>query len=145
MDTKACNICHIEKPIEEFPWKNIIRRKRQAVCKTCTAKRSADWYENNKERHLENVHERKRKMRDEAREYVWNYLKTHPCVLCGESDPIVLEFHHIGDKEIAISELAYGGHPIERIVEELSRCQVLCANCHRRLTMKERGWFRGRK
>ena len=32
-----------------------------------------------------------------------------------------------------------------RLQEELKKTQILCSNCHRRLTTKERGWFRSRK
>ena len=34
---------------------------------------------------------------------------------------------------------------IERLEEELRKCTVLCSNCHRRLTAKERGWFRSKQ
>ncbi len=66
----------------------------------------------------------------------------HPCVQCGESDPMVLEFHHLGGKEKEISFMITGGYPIAKIQAERDKCQVLCANCHRRKTVKERGWFR---
>jgi hypothetical protein len=105
-----------------------------------------NWYEGDAhERHLQQVKQRKNVARTVAREYVWNYLLSHPCIQCGESDPVVLEFHHRGDKELAVVVMAAGGYPIAKIEAEIDKCDVLCANCHRRLTMKERGWFRGRK
>jgi hypothetical protein len=134
----------VEKHLEEFPWKNIITRKRQAVCKECTAKRSKDWYYANKDHHKENVQDRRKRLRNEAREYVLNYLLTHPCEMCGEADPVVLEFHHVGGKEESVSKLIYRADSLIRIIEEISRCQVLCSNCHKRVTAKERGWFKNR-
>jgi hypothetical protein len=38
-----------------------------------------------------------------------------------------------------------GGYPIHKIEAEIAKCIVLCANCHRKLTMDERGWFRSKK
>ena len=84
-------------------------------------------------------------MRDEAREFVYQFLLSHRCEECGETDSRVLEFHHVGSKEKEISAMVGGGYPIHTILEELSRYKVLCANCHRKLTMNEKGWFRGRK
>jgi hypothetical protein len=144
METKVCHKCLQEKPLEEFPWKSIVTRKRQAVCKTCTAQRSADWYENNKDHHRKNVYDRRTKLRLEAREYVLNYLSTQPCENCRESDPVVLEFHHIGEKGDEVSTLLHQSDSLIRVIEEISRCQVLCSNCHKRVTTKERGWFKSR-
>ena len=104
-----------------------------------------NWYEDNKERHLEQVKARKHEARNIAREYVWNYLSTHPCVECGENDPVVLEFHHRHGKDKAVSEMVTGGYPASTIQGEIDKCDVLCANCHRKKTMAERGWFRGKK
>ena len=144
MDTRVCHKCLQEKSLEEFPWKNIVKRTRQAVCKECTARRSALWYENNKDHHRENVYDRRKKLRHEAKEYVLNYLSTHPCEMCGETDPVVLEFHHIGGKEDEVSRLVHQSDSLIRVIEEISRCQVLCSNCHKRVTAKERGWFKSR-
>jgi hypothetical protein len=145
MDTKICHQCGLEKSLEEFPWKNIVTRKRQAVCKECTAKRSSDWYYANKQHHTANVSDRRSKLRQEAREYVLNYLLSHPCEMCGESDPIVLEFHHTGAKEESVSVLVHRADSLIKVIEEISRCQVLCSNCHKKVTAKERGWFKGRR
>jgi hypothetical protein len=93
---------------------------------------------------LENVYERKKKVIQDSKEYVWNFLSTHPCVDCGESDPMVLEFDHIsGSKKSNISVMAGQGYSLTAIQREIEKCVVRCANCHRRKTSKERGWFSG--
>jgi hypothetical protein len=44
-----------------------------------------------------------------------------------------------------MSELIAGGYSIATIQAEIDKCDVLCANCHRKKTMDDRGWFRGKK
>lgn len=80
-----------------------------------------------------------------AREYVWNYLSAHPCVDCGASDPRVLEFDHIepSTKTNTISRLVSDGYGIEKIQSEIDKCVVRCANCHRKKTYEDQGWFSG--
>lgn len=142
METKACHKCGIEKPLEDFPWKNLLRRKRTAVCKECTAKRSNDWYYKNREHQMENTNRNRKRYRQTAKEYVWDYLSTHPCVRCGETNPIVLEFHHRGDKDIEVSRLIGRGASLDSLIAEIAKCDVLCANCHRIVTAEEQNWFR---
>jgi hypothetical protein len=85
------------------------------------------------------------KRREVARQYVWDYLATHPCVDCGETDPRALEFDHVrGRKDKSISVLADGNYSLERLKKEIAKCEVRCANCHRKKTYKDRGWFRGK-
>ena len=140
--TKVCTKCFEEKPIEDFPWKNNIRNKRHAVCKTCTAKRSNDWYQENKEGHIKNVRVNTKGYRLEARQYIWGYLSTHPYVDCGETDPVVLEFDHVrGNKVADVTAIVGHGYAKEKIIEEIEKCDIRCTNCHRRKTAKDRGWF----
>jgi hypothetical protein len=105
-------------------------------------------------KHLEQVKERTDKARAAAKEYVYQYLLTHPCVgpdrkgcPYNETDPQVLEFHHRdkSKKDMDVTHMLSGGYSIKRIEAELAKCDVLCANCHRRVTMKERGWFRSKR
>ena len=67
----------------------------------------------------------------------------HPCVDCGESDIVVLEFDHLRDKTANVSYLISTGE-IPRIKEEIAKCEVVCANCHRRRTSERGGWYRSR-
>ena len=62
----------------------------------------------------------KKKLCHEAKEYVFNYLSTHPCSLCGESDPVVLEFHHTGEKEDSVNKLLHESDSQIWVIEENS-------------------------
>jgi hypothetical protein len=146
MTTKRCDHCKQEKDITEFNWKFKALGIRHDTCRECMKWFAKRYFKGSAhDEHLRNVKERKKAARIFAREYVWNYLTTHPCEQCGESDPRVLEFHHVGEKEKTISHMVGEGYAVERIQQELDKCQVLCSNCHRKLTMDERGWWRGRK
>lgn len=80
------------------------------------------------------------KQRNEA--YVYEYLRRHPCIDCGEEDPIVLDFDHVdpSTKHKGISELKYGQCSLRLLRHEIAKCVVRCANCHRRKTVLMRDW-----
>lgn len=90
---KQCSTCHQWKDEGEFNWRYKSLGIRHPTCRECHKPFRKNWYENNKERHLKQVKDRKHEARNLAREYVFSYLSTHPCMECGESDPRVLEFH----------------------------------------------------
>jgi len=71
--------------------------------------------------------------------YLEAYLSNHPCVKCGETDPILLDFDHIDPhtKTRNISEYRHGTWSIKSLEKEIAKCQILCANCHRRKTRTE--------
>ena len=139
---RTCTKCFLQKPLEEFAWKDKRINNRHAVCKECTAKRSSDWYYANREWHIQNVTDHKNADRERVRIFIGEYLSTHPCVDCGEKDTTVLEFDHVRGKNRAVATLIRDGATVERVMREIELCEVRCANCHRRKTAKERGWFR---
>jgi hypothetical protein len=56
------------------------------------------------------------------------------CELCGYDRNIaVLEFHHINpdEKEFQLDMRHLSNTSLERLKEEVDKCQLLCANCHR--------------
>lgn len=76
------------------------------------------------------------------RQFVLDYLKNHPCVDCKESDPIVLEFDHVrGEKKFNISCLINSTN-IDILSQEIKKCEVRCANCHKRKTAKQFNYFK---
>ncbi len=80
-----------------------------------------------------------KKYRDRNVLWVKEYLAVHPCVDCGENDPVVLEFDHVtGEKLSEVSSLAQTASSLDRIKREIAKCEVRCANCHRRKTAARR-------
>jgi hypothetical protein len=86
----------------------------------------------------------KRARQRALRAHVLDYLREHPCADCAASDPVVLEFDHIGQKTASISDLISVTATIRVIDAEIDQCEVVCANCHRRRTAARAGWRRGR-
>jgi predicted RNA-binding Zn-ribbon protein involved in translation (DUF1610 family) len=79
------------------------------------------------------------KTRIAARKLVSDYLVSHPCVDCGEPDPIVLDFDHVlGQKKSNVSDMIHQGRSLGTLKREIEKCEVRCANCHRRVTHKRR-------
>jgi hypothetical protein len=92
--------------------------------------------------HRRQVAERQRRLSQVARDVVVAHLAGHPCVDCGETDVAVLEFDHVVAKTADVAFLIGHGAPAERIRAEIDRCQVRCANCHRRVTARRARWLR---
>ena len=54
------------------------------------------------------------------------------CADCGETFPeVCYDFHHTGDKTDAVANMIRDNKKLETILEEVSKCVLLCANCHR--------------
>lgn len=86
---------------------------------------------------------RNQRITEENRQRLIDYLRAHPCVDCGEGDPLVLEFDHVrGEKEADVSRMLVRRYSWKRILGEIDKCEVRCANCHRRKTIKQFGWYR---
>jgi hypothetical protein len=71
-------------------------------------------------------------------------LARSACVDCGERDVVVLEFDHVRDKREAVTRLAWHGCSLATIDAEIRKCEIRCANCHRRVTASRAGYFRSR-
>lgn len=77
--------------------------------------------------------------RSRNRGYIWGYKAASLCADCGERDPLVLEFDHVrGVKEYNIGDMASSNYAIETIQNEIDKCEVVCANCHRLRTYSRR-------
>lgn len=76
-----------------------------------------------------------------ARSIFGQILKMNPCVDCGEDDPIVLECDHLKDKDFNIGT-AMRGVWKSSFWDELEKCDIVCANCHKRRTANRNNSWR---
>lgn len=93
------------------------------------------WYAENKEAHKQACNARRDRQVVENQKRIVEYLRRHPCVDCGETDIVVLQFDHVrGKKFKEIGRMmACSWKTIER---EIAKCVVRCANDHTRRTLK---------
>ena len=119
MSVKNCSKCGLPKDESEFSW-SIRGIKKHSSCNTCRAEERMDYYERNKDKELKYKAERQVAKREEARSFVFNYLKEHPCVDCGLSDPYVLTFDHVtGKKKMNISQMVNQGYSLAERCNDL--------------------------
>jgi hypothetical protein len=87
------------------------------------------WYKKNKTKmysYMDKYYERNKR-------FVTRYKLLCGCKLCGEKEPICLDFHHLRDKDRTIANTYRNGWSIKRIKNEIRKCILLCANCHRKV------------
>lgn len=137
---KRCNRCGIEKKKSQFYKNNKKRDGLQVYCKVCSSAYAKVRYSSMSQTSREKILAQKNSLRVRNRQYVWDYLLEHPCVDCGEDDIVVLEFDHVDSKECQISGLLSNMASLDRIQSEIDKCEVRCANCHRRKTAIENNW-----
>lgn len=144
-EMKVCIKCDTEQPLENFYWRNKEKGVRKNTCKACHSAYRRQHYIDNRETYIEKARcwneENKADRIDRSRRYVFDYLLSHPCVDCNETNPIVLQFDHVqGVKDKSISVLVTTDCSLDRIKDEIAKCEVRCANCHQIKTAKEGAW-----
>ena len=114
METKICTICHKELPITAFGLKNSKTGALRADCQECHSKQVNDAYKKRKQ-------------------WVSTIKAQTKCAKCGEDRSYLLDFHHIDPsiKDNTIARLTSSSSTQDRILNEINKCVVLCANCHR--------------
>jgi hypothetical protein len=137
--TRICKRCLEQRPITEFNFKDKRLGQRQIYCRDCTREQVRTHYHANIDYYILKARRRKTNGKREEREKIWNYLKSHPCIDCGEADPCCLDFDHVsGKKRYDVSCMIGKGYSWETIMHEISKCEVRCSNCHRKRHAKGR-------
>ena len=140
---RPCPKCGRLLADEDFNWK--VRGIRRAFyCKECSREYIKEHYKKNTSYYIAKAKVRKQKVRQEHFSYIESYLERHPCVDCGETDILVLEFDHRDrkDKCYDISVLTMKGVKLQRVIDEIAKCDVRCSNCHRRRTQVQSNSWR---
>lgn len=102
------------------------------------------WYIKNRVKRIKQIRESERRKVGEKQRFMIDYLTFHPCVDCGESNIIVLQFDHLRDKRNMVSYLVSESYSMKRVLDEIAKCEVVCANCHLKRTAERQGNYRYR-
>lgn len=133
---KTCSKCHLEKDEFCFQKDKGTSDGYHPSCKECrkSAKRISYL------KHKTEIISKQRQKRQAIQEWI-NQYKTK-CAYCDEKHPACLDFHHTGDKDASIADLAnrktLSKQQKSAILAEMQKCIVLCSNCHRKLHWNER-------
>lgn len=124
MRKKYCYKCNKTKEINLFSKNSSQKDGFSCECKKCRA--SFD-----------------KKRRTAMNQFIFDiYKNCGGCVDCGESNIATLQFDHVKGKKIAnISELVRNSASIDKIKKEISKCEIVCANCHFIRTAKTFNWY----
>ena len=137
-ESLRCNRCGEMKAGSDFPLRNHRSNRVHSWCRECFSKYKAQRYVALRPQEILRLRRNHDRVVAENRERIAQYLSQHPCADCGESDLRVLDFDHLRDKLMDVKEMMHNGWPWRRILEEIEKCQVRCANCHRRRTSERR-------
>jgi hypothetical protein len=89
---------------------------------------ASTYYANNKEIVIAASRASAKAYKDQWRSFKATLL----CVQCGQNHPATFDFHHVDSstKEESVNKLIKN-RAFKRAMEEVKKCVVLCANCHR--------------
>lgn len=111
--TKICSECKRELLETNFNYWNKSLGTRMSICKECEKKRNAKKHEDRKE--------------------LINTLKSCGCCCCDETDVNCLDFHHVEPSQKDFNMSSATNKTVRKILEEASKCIVVCSNCHRKI------------
>lgn len=103
-------------------------------------RRQKDYYYSSVESQRKSARLRMARKRQRNQQYVVNYLEGKSCE-CGVSNPRHLAFDHREgeDKFANIADLVSRGAALQKLMDEIPKCDVRCHNCHMDLTIKRMG------
>lgn len=132
---KICSICKRTLTANQFHKDSNRKDGLQPRCKECANRLRMEYYYQHKDEEKKRMLKRKKDIKNKWLEFI----KKQSCVDCGENRFYVLELDHVnGEKDMNISDMVASSYSWERIKNEIQKCQVRCANCHRTRHYKER-------
>lgn len=129
-NTKICRACDRELTLENFSRNPTRKDGLNGWCRECSNEYLHKHYKSKKQYYLDHAKLSKSKIND----YVKDYKVAKGCHFCHENYYRCLEFHHLdGYEKIDNIGRMRNNHNINMIKEEMQKCIVVCANCHRKL------------
>jgi hypothetical protein len=139
---KRCGKCKAVKAETDFEYRS--KGGRQGYSKPCLEEYKREYYRRNKALYLDRV-----KRSQQQRQAILRAAKDKPCADCGKRYPCyVMDFdHREGEtKSCNVSALIFSTRwSVRRLQEEIAKCDVVCANCHRERTYQRTQGLRKRQ
>jgi hypothetical protein len=129
-DLRRCGRCQERLPSSSFARYG---NSYQSYCRACQKEYDAAWYRANKAK-------RQAKVRADRQAHVrWmdSLKEGKRCADCGRIyPPYVMEWDHLPgfEKTLVLADTRRAAHARKRILAELEKCELVCANCHRERT-----------
>lgn len=124
---KKCSSCGVEKHLTDFYYRKDGITP-YSHCKVCQNHYGKQHYRKNVPKYMAKARTAQRRYD----EWFSNIKASLFCNKCGESDAICLDFHHVGGvKEGTVSQI-FARYGRKKVLAEMAKCVVLCANCHRK-------------
>lgn len=121
-----CYNCKKNKDVSNFSKNSSRPTGYNSQCKECHKEYRRSHYLKNKDKYIQKA----KLNREKFRKWFIEFKSKLKCKNCGENRHWVLDFHHKKNKDVEVSKLV-GNCSKKRILEEINKCEVLCANCHR--------------
>jgi hypothetical protein len=138
---KTCVSCKQEKNDDDFRWRYKERGLRSSYCRSCRKQYDKERYSRGEVK--KTSQESRERVAERNRSFILEALVSG-CVDCGEKNPVVLEFDHQRDKIMNVSVMLYS-YSLERIRQEVEKCEIVCANCHRIRTANSQNFWKTRQ
>lgn len=141
---KICARCEDELDDSAFYRRSSTKCGLSSWCKDCTRTYENERY--GEEYRREQIRLRTQQAVQLKQAKLWQYLLDHPCLDCGERDPLVLEFDHRDPRQSkCVTSMISNSVSWKRILAEIELCDVVCANCHSRRTAARADSWRSRR
>jgi len=127
---KQCNTCGKPKELDDFHKKSSSPDGHSNKCKQCQKEYQEQHYQQNKNRIYQNNVSRRLYLAQEV-----DKLKDLPCIDCNvKYETFCMDFDHLFNKTMAISKMVHETFSLDRIKEEITKCELVCVLCHKNRT-----------
>ena len=137
---KTCIKCLQEQTLDRFAVQTWNKSLRFNVCRDCVNRKAREKWAARPITEKRELRAKSTAERQEMYAFVKGLKEANPCLDCGAFYPCyVMDYDHKHDKSRTIAALIGGGYSKDRILEEIAKCELVCANCHRERTYGPEG------
>lgn len=129
-DGKECTRCGKWKLLTRFYKTQKRKGGYHPQCKKCCRSQATEFYHRNPGPYRKRALIARKKISAYLNRVANKIKKREGCCECGEETLCVLDYHHHKERGMPVSRAAC--HSYKKFEEEINKCVILCANCHRK-------------